>query len=155
MIDVRCVHSEATWCPLQSALINVSIFWFLLGGFPCSADEHWTGWGRSGKDSYCGIYCLYAAAKVLGKDIDSRELIDPNYVGRSYFGQHAFSRQSGYIYDASVGTVDSDFDPDEEPFIPYLLSGDDTWDSSYKDSVIDDNPASSPGTPLPYSFDVQ
>jgi rhodanese-related sulfurtransferase len=81
MIDVRCVHSEATWCPLQSALINVSIFWFLLSGFPCSADEHWTGWGRSGKDSYCGIYCLYAAAKVLGKDIDSRELIDPNYVG--------------------------------------------------------------------------
>jgi len=140
MIDVRCVHSETTWWPLQSALINVSFVWFLLSGFPCSADEHWTGWERSSKDSYCGIYCLYAAAKVLGKDVDSRELIDPNYVGRSYFGQHAFSRQSGYIYDASVGTVDSDFDPDEEPFIPYLLQGDDTWDSSYKDSVIDDDP---------------
>ena len=37
----------------------------------------------------------------------------------------------------------------------YQYYGDDTWDSSYKDSVIDDNPASSTGTPFPYSFDVQ
>lgn len=36
---------------------------------------------RCGFGSYCGIYCLYAATKTLGKDVDSRALIDPNYVG--------------------------------------------------------------------------
>ncbi len=81
MTDMRCVHSEATWWPLHGTLIKVSIFWFLLSGFPCSADEHWRRWGGSSKDSYCGIYCLYASAKILGKDVDSRELIDPNYIG--------------------------------------------------------------------------
>ena len=36
---------------------------------------------RCSPGSYCGIYCLYAATKTLGKDVDSRALIDPNYVG--------------------------------------------------------------------------
>jgi rhodanese-related sulfurtransferase len=59
---------------------NAFIFLLLFGKFICYAGEYSAGWGCSGKDSYCGIYCIYAASKILGKNIDSHSLIDPNYV---------------------------------------------------------------------------
>lgn len=81
--------------------------------------------------------------------------IHNNHTGRSRFGRHGFSVKNSYIYDASAGIVDVDSNPDEGPVTHRLLDGRDTWDSSYKDRVIDDNPASSPGTPFPCNFDVQ
>jgi len=80
-----------------------------------------------------------------------------NHAGRSKFARHAFSRRGDFIYDASVCCVDVDLDPDDGPIhFPYwYLDGYDTWTNDYDGRVIDDNPASSPGTPANYSFDVQ
>jgi len=74
--------------------------------------------------------------------------------GRSGFGNHAFARLSGDIYDASGGQVDVDGTPDAAPHTSRSLDGDDTWTDDYRDRVIDDDPASSPGTPTPYAFSV-
>jgi len=83
--------------------------------------------------------------------------IPNNHAGRSgFFGYHAFARLNGWIYDASGGCVDVDFYPDSGPIhFPYCyLDGDDTWTNKYKDRVVDDVPASTPGTPVNYSFGV-
>ena len=74
---------------------------------------------------------------------------------RSGFGNHGFSRLSGYIYDGSVGRVDIDNDPDYgPPFTEYELDGGETWTNDYDDIVIDYVPTSNPGTPTVYSFNV-
>lgn len=75
--------------------------------------------------------------------------------GRTAFGNHAFARVAGQIYDASGGQVDTDGDPDTLPAgLPRALDGNDSWLSSYRTRVIDDVPASSPGTPTVYAFSV-
>ena len=75
--------------------------------------------------------------------------------GRTSFGNHAFSRLGGQIFDASGGQVDTDSDPDTLPAgVPRALDGNDSWLSSYRVRVIDDVPASSPGTPTVYAFAV-
>jgi hypothetical protein len=77
--------------------------------------------------------------------------------GRTGFGNHAFARLGEWIYDSSGGCVDVDLDPDDGPIhFPYrYLDGDDTWANSYKNRVVDDNPASTPGSPDNYSFYVE
>ncbi len=37
--------------------------------------------GQPEQNSYCGLYCVYAAARLLGKEIDFRELVNSHYVG--------------------------------------------------------------------------
>jgi hypothetical protein len=77
--------------------------------------------------------------------------------GRSSFANHGFARLGEWIYDASAGCVDVDLDPDDGPLhFPYrYLDGDDTWANSYENRVVDDNPASTPGSPGDYSFYVE
>jgi len=77
--------------------------------------------------------------------------------GRSSFGNHGFARLGEGIYDASAGCVDVDLDTDDGPIhFPYrYLDGDDSWNSNYKDMVIDDVPSSTPGTPSNYGFNVE
>lgn len=78
-----------------------------------------------------------------------------NHAGRSGFAKHAVARYGASIYDASAGKVDVDADPDYgPPHTEYSLDGGDHW-SGYKDKVIDDNPPSSPTSPLDYGFDVE
>jgi len=60
---------------------NIFIFLVLFGEFICCAGGNSAGRGCDSTDGYCGIYCLYAAAKTLGEDIDGLSLLDPNYVG--------------------------------------------------------------------------
>lgn len=75
--------------------------------------------------------------------------------GRCGFGNHAFTRLAGQIYDGSGGQVDIDGAPDTLPAgTPQDLDGTDSWLSSYRDRVVDDSPASSPGTPTPYTYTV-
>jgi hypothetical protein len=75
--------------------------------------------------------------------------------GRTSFGNHAFTRLAGQIFDASGGQVDTDGDPDTLPAgTPRALDGNDSWPSNYRVLVIDDIPASSPGTPTVYAFTV-
>ena len=75
--------------------------------------------------------------------------------GRCSFGNHAFARLAGQIYDGSGGQVDTDGDPDGLPAgSPWALDGDDSWLATYRDRVIDNLPASSPGTPTVYTFGV-
>jgi hypothetical protein len=75
--------------------------------------------------------------------------------GRWGFGNHAFSRFAGQIYDGSGGQVDIDGDPDSLPVgTPWDLDGDDSWTSSFRVRVIDDTPPSNPGTPTVYTFGV-
>ena len=82
--------------------------------------------------------------------------IPNNHAGRSLFGNHGFARLGEGIYDASVGCVDVDLDPDDGPIhFPYrYLDGDDTWSSDYENRVIDDNPSSTTSSPVNYSFSV-
>ncbi len=77
--------------------------------------------------------------------------------GRSRFGNHAFARLDGWIYDASLGCVDVDLDPDDGPIhFPYrYLDGDDTWTNDYRNRVIDNFPAVTPGSPVDNSFSVR
>ncbi len=52
--------------------------------------------------------------------------------------------------------MDVDSDPDFGP--PHTardLDGHDDWNSSYRNRVIDDNPASTPGTPVDLPFGVK
>lgn len=85
---------------------------------------------------------------------------DPNPVVngdqvRCGFGNHAFTLLSGQIYDGSGGQVDIDGDPDNLPAgTPRDLNGNDNWLSIYRTRVIDDFPASNPGTPTVYTFNV-
>jgi hypothetical protein len=75
--------------------------------------------------------------------------------GRSAFGNHAFARfNNATIYDASVGIVDSLAPVDSPPHEEYWLCGWDTWDSNYRNRVIDDDPVSNPGSPSNEAFDV-
>jgi hypothetical protein len=75
--------------------------------------------------------------------------------GRSGFGNHGFTRLAGQIYDGSGGQVDIDGDPDAcAGTIAHDLDGDDSWTNQYQAKVIDDVPASSPGTPTDYTFSV-
>ena len=74
---------------------------------------------------------------------------------RTGFGNHGFSRLSGYIYDGSVGRVDIDNDPDYgPPFTEYELDGGETWANDYDGIVIDYVPTSNPGTPSVKTFSV-
>ena len=80
---------------------------------------------------------------------------DGSAQNRCGFGTHAFARVAGQIYDGSGGQVDTDSDPDTAPAgAPRDLDGDDSWLSLYRARVIDDVPASSPGTPTPFAFGV-
>jgi len=72
--------------------------------------------------------------------------------GRSLFGNHAVARLGEDIYDASVGRVDADDTPDAAPHFTEYLDGDDTWTDDYRGRVIDNEPASSPGTPGNHAF---
>jgi hypothetical protein len=92
---------------------------------------------------------FYSPNPVVDGDFDHSQ-------GRSSFGNHAFARLGGQIYDASGGQVDTDSDPDTLPAgTPRDLDGDDSWTASYRNRVIDDNPVSNPGTPTAESFDVE
>lgn len=80
---------------------------------------------------------------------------DGSYPLRTSFGNHAFSRLAGQLYDGSGGRVDVDSNPDTgPPHTAWDLDGDDSWTASYRARVVDDNPASSPGTPVVYTFGV-
>lgn len=71
---------------------------------------------------------------------------------RTRFGNHAFGALSGNIYDACL-KVDTDSNPDYGP--PFSESWATGWSwNMYKTMVIDDNPPSSPGTPVTYSFNI-
>lgn len=89
---------------------------------------------------------------------DSNPVVPGNWDssdGRSAFGNHAFTRLAGQIYDGSGGQVDIDADPDTLPVgTAWDLDGDDSWLATYRDRVIDDVPMSTPGTPTVYSFGV-
>jgi hypothetical protein len=83
------------------------------------------------------------------------EVPEDSTTGRSAFGNHAFARLAGQIFDASGGQVDTDGNPDASPAgLPRALDGNDSWASSYRARVIDDVPASSPGVPTVYAFGV-
>jgi hypothetical protein len=85
---------------------------------------------------------------------------DPNPIvpgddTRCGFGNHAFTLLGGQIYDGSGGQVDADADPDDAPAgSPRDLDGDDSWNASYRTRVIDNVPASFPGTPTVFAFTV-
>jgi len=88
----------------------------------------------------------YNSNAVVGGD-------DSGTDGRSSFANHAFSTITQGIYDGSAGYVDVDSDPDDGPnFTSHALDGNDTWNSSYKTRVIDDNPSTSTGSPQNYSI---
>ena len=73
--------------------------------------------------------------------------------GRTSFGNHAFGTLGSNIYDACL-KVDTDANPDAAPHTESWAIG---WSwSTYKDKVIDDNPAPPFGTgdPTAYSFSV-
>jgi len=75
--------------------------------------------------------------------------------GRSYFGNHGFSRLAGQIFDGSGGQVDTDSYADTLPVgAAYALDGHDSWTGSYKNRVIDQKPAFTTGTPTVYTFTV-
>jgi len=74
--------------------------------------------------------------------------------GRYGFGNHAFARLNGDIYDASGGQVDVDGDPDDGPYHTARdLDGDDNWTSDYDGRVIDPSPNDygSPSSPSNYN----
>jgi len=77
--------------------------------------------------------------------------IPNNHAGRSAFANHAFARLGESIYDASLGCVDVDLDPDDGPIhFPYrYLDGEDTWTNTYRNRVIDNVPAPPSGTSTP------
>jgi hypothetical protein len=86
---------------------------------------------------------------------DPNPIVDGDAV-RSSFGNHGFSRLNGLIYDGSGGQVDVGGDPDfGPPHTPWDLDGADSWTGNYKGKVIDNVPASYPGTPTPYQFIVK
>jgi len=85
---------------------------------------------------------------------DAAHPVVPGDSGRTSFGNHGFTRLNGMIYDASVGYVDSDIDPDDCPCDFYALDGDDSWGNNYRNRVIDNVPASNPGAPTNYSSNV-
>lgn len=124
--------------------------------------------GAGAEYTFTGPFGYLNLVKPIGKGWANNPFYDgganPNPVvsgdwssanGRSSFGNHAFSRLGGQIFDASGGQVDTDGDPDTLPAgTPRALDGNDSWLSSYRLRVIDDVPASSPGTPTVYAFTV-
>jgi len=90
-----------------------------------------------------------------GAPISSEPIVgeDDDYAdGRSSFGNHAFAGIGTSFYDACM-KVDTDANPDAAPHTESWLSG--VSQSNYLTMVIDDNPASSPGTPTSHSFSVR
>jgi len=68
-----------------------------------------------------------------------------------HFGDHGFTRLDGKIYDASIGRVDVDDDPNDcTDHTEYELDGDANW-PDYADIVLDN---STPGTPTVHDFNV-
>lgn len=125
--------------------------------------------------TYVGPFGYLNCVKPIGKDWANNPFYDSDHhddnpivngdmaddgiwwndAGRSFFGNHGFTRVGGYIYDASGGQVDIDGDPDfGPPFTAHLLNGYDTWTSLYSSRVIDDIPPYGTGTPTDYSFSV-
>ncbi len=91
------------------------------------------------------FYASMGTVPIMGED-------DDYYDGRSGFGNHAFCMFGGSIYDACL-KVDTDSNPDAAPHTESWAIG---WDwNAYKSKVIDNNPASYPGTPYTgYTFSV-
>ena len=124
--------------------------------------------GAGAEYTYTGPFGYLNLVKPIGKGWANNPFYDgggnPNPVvpgdsdsstGRTGFGNHAFARLGGQIFDASGGQVDTDGDPDTLPAgTPRALDGNDSWLASYRARVIDDVPASSPGTPTVYTFGV-
>jgi hypothetical protein len=125
--------------------------------------------GASAEYTYTGPFGYLNLVKPIGRGWANNPFYDggfgdPNPVvngdwssanGRTSFGNHAFSRLGGQIFDASGGQVDIDSDPDTLPAgSPHALDGNDSWMASYRVRVIDDVPVSNPGTPTVYTFGV-
>jgi hypothetical protein len=125
--------------------------------------------GAGAEYTYSGPFGYLNLVKPIGKGWANNPFYDngaynPNPVvdgdwsgaqGRSSFGNHAFARLAGQIYDASGGQVDTDGNPDTLPAgMPRALDGNDSWLSSYRTRVVDDIPASSPNPPVAYTFSV-
>jgi hypothetical protein len=91
------------------------------------------------------FYASMGTNPIMGED-------DDYYDGRSGFRNHAFCMFGSSIYDACL-KVDTDSNPDAPPHTESWATGW-NWDT-YKSKVIDNNPASSPGTPYTgYTFSV-
>jgi hypothetical protein len=91
------------------------------------------------------FYASMGTDPIMGED-------DDYYDGRSGFGNHAFCMFGSSIYDACL-KVDTDGNPDAAPHTESWAMG---WDwNTYKSKVIDNNPATSSGTPYTgYTFSV-
>lgn len=90
------------------------------------------------------FYASMGTPAIMGED-------DDYYDGRSAFGNHAFCMLGSIVYDACL-KVDIDINPDAMPTWSSWATG---WDwNTYKSKVIDNNPASYPGTPTGFSFSV-
>lgn len=113
------------------------------------------GCGWTNNPFYANIDNDYYPTSIVDGD-SADNYIKSDSIGRSGFGNHSFARINGNIYDASVGIVDDDSDPDDPPhaWFPRELDGDDTWLSNYMTYVIDNVPATATGTPTNFSFDV-
>lgn len=120
--------------------------------------------GASTEHSFTTPFGLLNLIQAIGRGWTNNPFYDGGCSGgpvvngdtsRCGFGNHAFTLLAGQIYDGSGGRVDVDGDPDNLPAgTPRDLDGNDSWLSSYRTRVIDDFPASSPGTPTVYSFTV-
>jgi hypothetical protein len=125
--------------------------------------------GATAEYTYTGPFGYLNLVKPIGKGWANNPFYDGGFgsslpvvdgdwsftQGRTSFGNHAFARLGGQIYDASGGQVDTDGDPDTLPAgSPRPLDGSDSWTASYRTRVIDDVPASAPGTPTVYAFSV-
>ena len=133
--------------------------------------------GCQARYSYVGNFGFLNCVSPIGRDwtnnpfynigvLDPSTGVNPSPVvngnwgrshGRRGFGNHAFARIDEWIYDASVGSVDVDLDPDDGPIHLYgNLNGDDTWTNAYAEKVIDREPNDygDPSIPLDYTFNV-
>lgn len=125
--------------------------------------------GANAEYTYTGPFGYLNLVKPIGRGWSNNPFSDNGFYnanavvngdwssanGRSSFGNHAFTRLGGQIFDGSGGQVDIDGDPDTLPAgSPWELDGDDSWAANYRTRVIDDIPASSPGTPTVYTFTV-
>lgn len=84
-------------------------------------------------------------------DVVSIPIVDINHPYRSGFGNHAFARLGGWVYDASAGQVDVDGTPYYAPHDPNNLDGNDTWNAYYRTKLIQQG---TPGSPQNHSFGI-